>query len=95
MTKQVGLVIFLLSIKTLFATNGLNGIIVDKNTQNPLAGVNIMVDGSPRGAASDQNGHFLIEDLTPGSYNLKFMFIGYRTTLKSNVIIAPQIMIEF
>ncbi len=92
--KQIGLVIIILSIKTLFAANGLKGIILDKKTQIPLAGVNILVDGSPRGAASDQNGHFLIEALPPGSYNVKFMFIGYLTALKSNVIIAPQRMTE-
>ena len=41
-------------------TGKLAGTVKDEKTNEPLIGCNIMIDGTPMGAASDQNGDFVI-----------------------------------
>jgi hypothetical protein len=81
----------ILSANLLFAESGnIGGRIIDKQTQQPLAGANILVQGTERGAASDTDGHFIIQNLAPGSYNLEVHFLGYSVLKKSNIIVNPK-----
>ncbi len=45
----------------------------------PLPGVNVMVQGTAKGTATDIEGRYRLE-LGPGDNNLSFSFIGYKTT---------------
>ncbi len=65
------------------------GEIIDKNIQQPLAGASVVVENSSKGASTDMEGRFFISDLHPGSYNLTIHYMGYRTVLKSNVVVNP------
>ena len=65
------------------------GEIIDKNIQQPLAGASVVVENSSKGASTDMEGRFFIPDLHPGSYNLTIHYMGYRTILKSNVVVNP------
>ena len=59
-----------------------NGSIAGRITDpsgRPLSGVNIIVMGTPRGTASDQNGHFILSNLPPSTYSLISSCLGYRT----------------
>ncbi|HHJ53587.1 MAG TPA: hypothetical protein ENJ89_10365, partial [Caldithrix abyssi] len=67
----------------------LAGTVRDKISQQPLVGVNIVVENTIQGAASDVNGNYFIPALQPGSYNISFQYLGYQTVLKSNIIINP------
>ncbi len=72
-------------------TNGaIGGRIVDAENLQPLFGVHVLVEGTARGAATDAAGYFEITSLEPGSYNLSIRYLGYRTALKSNVIVNPK-----
>lgn len=44
----------------------------------PLPGVNVVVDGTGRGAATDADGRFVIDRLEAGSYTLVASAIGFR-----------------
>lgn len=66
------------------------GKVVSKKNLQPLVGANVVVEGTNRGAATDQNGKFVIERLQPGSYNLKIFYLGYITVKKGNVIVNPN-----
>lgn len=55
----------------------IKGVVVDKITRAPLPGVNIVVEGTLLGTASNAQGNFQIKDLPPGTYNLIFSFVGY------------------
>src|SRR5690606_1294992 len=46
---------------------------------NPLPNVNIIISETGRGAATDVEGYFIIENLLPGEYDLEFSFIGYES----------------
>ena len=66
------------------------GKVIDKKTLNPLIGANIEIKDLNIGAATDQDGNFLIENLEPGSYVLKVSYLGYKTIFKGNVIVNPK-----
>ncbi|MFC1558452.1 carboxypeptidase-like regulatory domain-containing protein [candidate division KSB1 bacterium] len=71
---------------TFAATTGkVQGIIVDSGSKEPLVGVNIVVDGTIYGAATDQNGFYFIINVPPGTYNLKASMVGYATETVENV----------
>ncbi|MCB0293122.1 MAG: carboxypeptidase-like regulatory domain-containing protein, partial [Calditrichaeota bacterium] len=56
----------------------ISGKVVDEKTQEPLIGVNIEVLGSNTGTTTDSEGSFWLEQLIPGTYRLRFSYIGYQ-----------------
>ena len=76
----------LVSCTFLFAQNGkISGLIIDKNTQEALIGVNVALEGSAAGSVTDVEGRFEITELTPGKYKLIFTYIGYADKNIENV----------
>ncbi|MEJ2617958.1 MAG: carboxypeptidase-like regulatory domain-containing protein, partial [Ignavibacteriaceae bacterium] len=77
---MISYIMFLMIGITYSQNNGkLSGKIVDASTNEPLIGVNIVLKGTYYGAASDVNGQFTIANITPGNYDIKISFIGYKT----------------
>jgi len=56
----------------------IKGMVSDRQTGEPLAGVNIMIEGTMIGAASDLQGKFTIVYRQTDSLVLNFSYIGYR-----------------
>ncbi|MBN2031466.1 TonB-dependent receptor [bacterium] len=68
------------------ATTGkIAGRVISEETGEPLAGVNVIVEDTPFGAASDLNGEYFILNVPPGEYNVKAIMIGYATTIQEQV----------
>ncbi|GJQ62968.1 MAG: hypothetical protein SCALA702_20210 [Melioribacteraceae bacterium] len=66
------------SISTFAGTTGkIAGTITDATTGEPLIGVNVILEGTSYGAATDLEGYYTILNIPPGKYNLKASFIGY------------------
>lgn len=84
-------VIFLLlvffSSRGLAQTGKISGTITDAATNEPLPGVNVIVDGTTLGGATDDEGFYYIINIPPGRYSLKASMIGYKIMSKSNVIV--------
>lgn len=70
-------------------TGSITGRVVDRATQKPLILVNVVVMDTKLGAATDMNGNFLIENIEPGSYNVKILMMGYRALIKNRVVVKP------
>ena len=66
-------------------TGKIAGRAVDIETGQPLIGVNIMIDGTSLGAATDLNGYYNIHYVNPGLYTLRATMIGYTTVVQKNV----------
>ena len=64
---------------TLFAqTNGvITGKITDAETGEALIGVNVLLEGTLRGSASDIDGTYTIKAVPPGTYNIVATYIGF------------------
>ncbi len=69
-------------------TGKLAGTIKDAQTGEPLVGANVIIEGTNFGAATNVNGEYVILNISPGRYNVKFSFIGYETTLMQDVSIT-------
>ena len=54
-----------------------SGKVIDGSTGEALPFVNVMVEGTTQGAASDIDGYYSIIGLRPGNYNIKASAIGY------------------
>ncbi|MBK7106989.1 MAG: TonB-dependent receptor [Ignavibacteriae bacterium] len=81
------LIIFI-SHLTLFAgsTGKIGGKITDARTGEALFGVNVVVlDGGGQGSATDVNGEYIIINLQPNTYKLRFSMIGYKTVEISDI----------
>ncbi len=72
---------------TLYAgtTGKLTGKVTDKKTGEPLPFVNITLEGTTIGAATDMDGKYVILNIPPGRYNVKFQYIGFQTKVVQNV----------
>lgn len=92
MLRHSLLLIFLLIFtNTLFA--GVGGKLVGKVQSaqgEPLPGVNIIIEGTSDGSASDVSGDYFILNIPPGNYTVKFMMIGYKTAVHQQVQIVSD-----
>lgn len=60
-------------------TGKIAGRVFDKQTGDPLAGVNIIIKGKNLGASTDEEGFYYILQIPPGKYDLEASYIGYHT----------------
>jgi len=68
-------------------TGAIRGIVNDATTKTPLPGVNIILEGTSWGAATDANGDYYILNISPGNYVVTVSMIGYTTTRIENVAV--------
>ncbi|MDZ7373776.1 MAG: TonB-dependent receptor [candidate division KSB1 bacterium] len=69
-------------------TGKLAGKVTDQETGEPLPGVNVIVEGTTLGAATDLEGNYLVLNLPPGVYSVRAQMIGYQPVVVSNVRIS-------
>ncbi|HUX33148.1 MAG TPA: carboxypeptidase-like regulatory domain-containing protein [Gemmatimonadaceae bacterium] len=55
----------------------LHGVATDSATNRPLTGVHITIQGTSLTAVTDSTGRFVIGDIPPGSYVVRFRALGY------------------
>jgi len=61
------------------------GTVIDGKTKEPLVGVNVMVKGTYYGAATGLDGHYFIENVNKGSYDIEASIIGYKVVLQTGI----------
>ncbi|MCK4578813.1 MAG: TonB-dependent receptor [Candidatus Marinimicrobia bacterium] len=66
-------------------TGKLAGRVTDASTGDPLIGVNVSVEQSLMGAATDMDGYYRILNVLPGKYNLRVTMIGYKDIVHRDV----------
>jgi outer membrane receptor protein involved in Fe transport len=69
-------------------TGKLSGKITDKNSGDPLIGVNVVLQGTAMGSATDFEGYFVIINIPPGTYDLRFSGVGFGTKMVKEVVIS-------
>ncbi|MEY4375272.1 MAG: hypothetical protein RL760_1439 [Candidatus Eisenbacteria bacterium] len=55
----------------------------------PLAGANVIVQGTGKGALTDEQGRFVIADLAPGLVNVQASLLGYRRAVQYEIELSP------
>jgi outer membrane receptor protein involved in Fe transport len=66
-------------------TGKLVGVVTDKESKEPLPGVNIQIENTMLGAATDMDGSFIILGIPPGNYSVKATMIGYTDVVQNDV----------
>jgi outer membrane receptor protein involved in Fe transport len=84
--------LFSLGTQMIFGMSGgkIIGKVTDKMTGDPIPGVNVMLDGTTMGAATDLNGEYFIINIPPGIYSIRASNIGYRTLVITGVEISTN-----
>lgn len=67
----------------------LSGIVVDDETGDPMIGAQVFLVGTKKGANTKVDGTFLIKNIPPGNYTLRFSYIGYSKIDVENLILTP------
>ncbi|RKY61155.1 MAG: hypothetical protein DRP96_04025 [Candidatus Neomarinimicrobiota bacterium] len=86
-------IIFLVLLPVMLSagiTGKITGRVTDARSGEPLIGVNIVIDGTILGAATDFDGFYTILNVNPGTYSLRATMIGYQTMIQQNV----QVMVD-
>ena len=72
----------------MYGSNGkLVGTIVQKSDNSPAVGVNIILVDTYLGAASDEQGKFVILNISPGTYSVRADAIGFAPVIIKNISI--------
>lgn len=83
--------VLLASNLMLYSQSGtLKGKIIDKGTNEPIPFANVVIESAGRqvgGSTSDFDGNYTIKPITPGKYDLKATFVGYKPLLIKNIVI--------
>lgn len=66
-------------LKNKFNEGELMGIVVDKQSQEPLPFANVFIDKSTLGAPTDQEGYFYIQNIPDIGFELVVSYVGYKT----------------
>ncbi len=69
--------IFMSQLATAGTTGKITGRVTDSDTDVPLPGVNVTVLGTEIGAATGNDGTYFLLNVPPGTYTLRFNYIGY------------------
>ncbi len=89
-------VLLLAANMAVFAQSGeLKGKVLDKVTKEPIPFANIIVDNKGTqagGAASDIDGRYTIKPITPGTYDVKASFLGYKAVMITGIPIRAGII---
>lgn len=65
----------------------ITGKVIDKETNEPLPGTNVIIEGTSLGAATDTSGTYMILQVPPGKYTLIASMIGYSKTVIKEVLV--------
>ncbi len=80
MNKKVTAVFIILlcfSFSLASTTGKVVGVVTDAETGDPLVGVNVYLEGTILGSATDIDGYYIIQNVPPGEYQLKADYLGY------------------
>jgi hypothetical protein len=80
-----------------FSQGIIRGKITNPVNNQPVAFANVLILGTELGAISDENGNYEIQNITPGLYNVRASFVGYKssTVFEVQVTLARPVQLDF
>ncbi len=86
------LVLVLTMVPAVFAgtTGKIAGVVKDKQTGEPLPGVNVLIRGTTLGASTDIDGYYVAVNVPVGVHELHVSYIGYKDILIYNVRVVAD-----
>lgn len=85
----------LITVPVLAGTTGkIAGKITDARTREPIIGATVIVQGTTRGAATDPEGDYFIQNVSPGTYSVVISIVGYQRAVVRNVVVKIDLTTE-
>ncbi len=69
-------------------TQSIRGNITDKLSQNPIVGAAIEITSLQMSSYSDSLGNYSLSSISPGRYEIKIYYKGYKTLFIPNILIT-------
>ena len=96
MKRNLGLVVLLLlfwvaTSSWAAVTGKITGVMTDAQTEKPIVGVTISVEGTSLGAITDADGRYTILNVPVNTYVLKISSVGYSTLEVANVAVSADL----
>ena len=66
----------------------LSGKIIDLQSQQPIEGASVILEGTPFGVISNAEGYFEFEDIPTQTYNVVISYLGYESQTLYNIIVT-------
>lgn len=84
--KRYFLIMSLMIPLLIFAQTGtVKGKVFNSKTNEPIEFANILIQGTTIGSTSDLDGKFIFTGIKPGFYRLVVSFVGFETTISSEI----------
>ena len=89
MLKHLFLILIVLDFHHSIAqtTGQFSGRVLDQQTQLPIPGVTVLLEGTVIGVVTNDEGYFSFEDIPPRTYNLVVRHLGYQSQTVFNIIV--------
>ncbi len=71
-------------------TGKLSGTLIDKETGEPLIGCNIIIEDTYLGTSSNEKGEYVLLNIPPNTYSIRFEMIGYKKLVNEGVTIISD-----
>jgi len=87
------LILFFFSVSVVSAgtVGKISGTISDRETGDPLPGVNVMIEGTYLGSSTDIDGYFVILNVPVGRHSLTAKYIGYQDMIIRDVAVSVDL----
>ena len=91
--KVIFTIEFMLLSMFIFAQNRgeIQGIISDANSGEPISYATAFVEGTALGSISEDDGHYSIINVPPGTYQLAISYVGYEKVVETVVVQAGEV----
>ncbi len=86
------LAIFVCMFGLIAKSQSIKGRLLDAKNE-PLIGATVFIEGTQKGAQTDLNGNYVINDVPPGKYKIRFQFVGLKTEYKTVELTANQTLV--
>jgi len=71
-------------------TGTISGIVTDKENNETMPGVKIMIEGQNKGTFTEFDGKYAFKDLPVGTYSLSFKYDTYNTKIITDIIVKAN-----
>lgn len=89
--KKLLILNFIFSLKIFCGITGvLEGFIRDSKSKEAIVGATILIEGTKLGATTNSKGYFLIQNISIGTYSVKFTMMSYAPIVMKDVKIYPD-----
>lgn len=75
-------------------TGKIKGVVLDSKSKQPLLGATITVEGTTLGAVSKPDGSYYLLNVSPGTYTVKVVYMGYQTVLLTDIRVSSDVTAE-